>query len=316
MPFFMLAAFLGYTLGLMLFGTFGRSAALAAASGGIAILSNVLRVNTIVLVDALRDSQMELAAHGTFQWLALLVTLAGVFWLVARADAPRSRTATATPAPLRPTLQRRFAPVVAGMAAASIAAAAIALPGTGARHPRDATVGDVAPLHIAGWRLVEPPAAWSLDAAGESESLRLSYAREHRSLQVLVIEMLSSSAKLHEPRPSWGAPDGVWHEKETRLEDGCVKAVRCVTVTHTILQRDHSAQLLHVYATYVLGDTITASRLAVRGMSGLQRLSANAAADATHRPDDRRATDRRRRRRRGHYPRASLADKQPVLAVR
>ena len=59
-------------------------AALATLGALLGIVSNVVRVNAIVLIDWMRGSQMELTAHGTIQWIALFATLGLLFYVLSR----------------------------------------------------------------------------------------------------------------------------------------------------------------------------------------------------------------------------------------
>jgi exosortase/archaeosortase family protein len=94
------ATFLAYSLGLLLFRSLGRVLVLTLFSAVLAFLCNAARVNTIVIIDYLRGSQMELAAHTPIQWVALAALLAGLFYVVYRVagDGARKRHA-----PLRAT---------------------------------------------------------------------------------------------------------------------------------------------------------------------------------------------------------------------
>lgn len=241
---------------------------MALAGAGLAVLTNALRVNAIVLVDWWRDSQMDLAAHGVVQWITLLATLAGLFWLVARTNVPGAPGATPAGAIPRPAPGRRFAPIVAGTAGLVIAASAVALPASGLRSPHAS--GAAQPETLAGWRLARS-SGWSVAPGGEAESARLEYVRDDRTIEVLLVEALSPAAKLREPEPA-GA---TWREKQSRVEQACAEA-RCIPVLHRTLQREHAKTLRHVYSTYALGEYVTASRLALRASSGWQRVSRDA----------------------------------------
>ncbi len=91
LTFVTLGLFLGYSLGLMLYPSFVKAAALALAGAALAIVSNVVRVNAIVLIDWLRGSHMDLTAHSRFQTFALvlgIVLLFLVFYRLAGAARP------------------------------------------------------------------------------------------------------------------------------------------------------------------------------------------------------------------------------------
>ena len=79
-----LASFLGYSFGLLLYRTFAKVVALALLGAALGIASNVFRVCAIVLIDWVRGSQMDLTAHGTWQWLGLLASLGALFYVLVR----------------------------------------------------------------------------------------------------------------------------------------------------------------------------------------------------------------------------------------
>jgi exosortase len=117
-----LAGFLGYCFGLLLYRSFYKIAAMALFGALLAVACNMLRVNAIVLVDWLRDTQMPLTAHGAVQWVMLLAVLGILFFVLHRSTVERA-PAVAADAPTSSRM-RKFAPVAAGACAVVIAGAA------------------------------------------------------------------------------------------------------------------------------------------------------------------------------------------------
>ena len=265
-----LAIFLGYSFGLLLYRSIFKIAALSLFGACLGIFSNVLRVNAIVLIDWLRDSQMDLGAHGTIQWIALFATLGFLFYVLSRLKIDETSVAPVAVAPEQANPAWRFAPVVAGLSALLIAGSATALPGNELRPPRGVLTA-LLPQNILGWKLSDPAAAWSVDEQSRTESTSLTYQRNGRDMQVVIVETLSPTAKLPESRL---APhdNNVWREKQIRNETACVVS-GCMAFVHSTWQRDKSQQLRHVYYAYSIGRFTTDSRFALRAAHGWNRLT-------------------------------------------
>ncbi len=264
-----LSAFLGYCFGLLLYRPFFKVFATALLGAVLGFLANVLRVNAIVLIDWLRGSQMALTAHAGLQWIALFAMLGIMIAVLARLrlEPARPLAQVATQTPSRSV--QRLAPVAAGLSAVLIAGGVTALQASGAQPPRANHHAAFAP-DIFGWTLVDPPAVWTEDASGATESIHLSFRSEGHELEVLVVQTRSPDAKLPEPQFEPGDRK-VWREKEVRDDVGC-SGSHCVAMRHRIWQRDPSHEERHVYLTYDVGGFVTSSRLAVRVAHGWHRL--------------------------------------------
>lgn len=265
-----LATFLGYCFGLMLYRSFARIVALALFGAALGVLSNILRVDSIVLIDWLRDSQMDLGAHGVLQWIALLATLGLLFYVLDRLRGESPLPAAATPNAAEPsTRARKFAPVLAGLSGLLIAGGAAALPANDTR-PSQRMLAEAFPRTLSGWALADAPAAWVVDPQGRTESIDLTYRRNGRDLHVVIVETRSPDAKL----PPWRfMPNDhtVWREKQVRHESGCV-AAGCIALVHTTWQRDRGHELRDAYYAYSVGRHATDSTFAVRAAHGWHRL--------------------------------------------
>jgi exosortase len=269
LPYVTLGIFLGYSFGLLLYRSMSKIVALALFGAVLGILSNVVRVNTIVLIDWLRGSQMDLTAHGTIQWIALFATLGLLFLVLARLKGDAEQAAPGIDTADQSHPMRRFSPVLAGLSMLLIGGSATALPTNELRPARGAHAGSFA-LNIAGWDLIKPGAVWSVDEQANTESISLGYRKHGADIQVLIVEPLSSSTKLSEssltPRE-----DGPWRQKQVQHEAACA-ASRCIELVHSTWQRDKSHQLRHAYYAYSIGRFTTDSKLAFRAVHGWQRL--------------------------------------------
>ena len=268
LTFVMLASFLGYCFGLLLYRSFHKIAAMCLFGAVLGFTANVVRVNLIVSIDWVRDSQMDLAAHGAAQWIALFFALAMLFYALYRLPAD-SVASTVPPAPEPRSGPRWLAPVAAGLSALVITGGANAFQTDVHRSPRGHDLS-MFPKRILDWDLVALPIGWSVDEALTSQSVEVVYHGEDRNVRVIVVEGLSSAAKLQQPRlaPQIG---GTWREKWVRHEVGC-RNTDCLRVVHTAWQREKSSLVQHTYFTYRIGDFTTDSKLALRVAHGWHRL--------------------------------------------
>jgi exosortase len=263
-----LATFLGYSFGLLLYRSLSKVVALALFGAFLGIACNAMRVNAIVLIDWLRDSQMELTAHGNIQWIALFTVLGLLFYVLSRLNPDAMPVAAPVAVPARPSAPRRFGPVVAGVCMLVAVGSGSALTMHGSRPAREQLVA--LPSDISGWKADDPKALRAIDQPGRTESVTLTYHRDGRKLRVVIIDALSPDAKLPEssvaPRDAY-----VWREKRIENEVGCL-ASSCIEVRHTTWQRDRGRQLQHAYYVYSIGEFMTSSRLALRAAHGWHRL--------------------------------------------
>jgi exosortase len=261
-----LAAFLGYSFGLLLYGTFLRSAALALAGAAIGVACNVIRVNAIVLIDWMRDSQLDLTAHGTLQWVMLLAALGCLLYLLARSRPARPATGpTSMPAAAAPA--RGYAPLGAGACAAALALTTAALTVSGATVRHDTLAF---PSRLAGFDVTGAPSSWTLDRDGQTVSARARYARDERTLDAVVVETRYAEAKLVESTLAPGDAT-TWREKAVGHERGC-SAGTCRSLMHVTWKKEHGDELVHAYFVYASGPQVTDSRLRARVLHGMHRL--------------------------------------------
>ncbi|MFI5445557.1 archaeosortase/exosortase family protein [Polaromonas sp. UC242_47] len=265
-----LAIFLGYSFGLLLYRSVFKIAALSLLGALLGIFANALRVNTIVLIDWVRGSQMELTAHGNIQWIALFLTLGLLFYVLSQLKADTAVVAPVIPPQDQVGPVRRFAPVVAGLSVLLITGTVVNLPTNAPRSPREAQTG-LYPQNISGWELVSPIAAWSVDPQSNNETLTLTYQRNGQEMHVVIVETLSPAAKLQESRLISG-DKSIWRERRVQKQTSCV-ASDCLTLLHTTWQRDRSRELRHVFYAYSIDNFITDSRFALRAAHGWHRLT-------------------------------------------
>ncbi len=283
LTFVALAAFLGYAFGLLVSRSLPKILAMALLGALVGIGSNTLRVCTIVLVDRLRGTQMDLAAHGVYQWLALLAGLGVLFFVLSRLEAERPVDPAPEAAPARGAAGRaaRIAPVIAGLSGLLVTGCVAQWQGDDGSTPASA-VSDAAspalppfPPRMARWVRDGAPSERSLDAAHQIETLRATYADDTHAVSLVAMQGLSTRVKLStagmtpQDRPPW---------RERQADD--VKRCApwgCVSYVHATFERDHGTRLRHVYYAYALGGRITDSRLVLRALQGWQRLTGDPA---------------------------------------
>ena len=264
-----LATFLGYCFGLLLYRSLSKVAALALFGAFLGIVCNVMRVNAIVLIDWLRDSQMDLTAHGNIQWIALFTILALLFYVLSRLRPDETPVVPVAAAPEQPYSLRRLAPVVAGLSMLLTVGSGSALATHELRPPHEVQTGSF-PQNISGWELTDSAAMWSIDAPGRTESISLTYHRNGHDMHVVIVDTLSPIAKLPESRLA-PRDKNIWRERQ--IENEVCVATNCIALRHATWQRDKSQELRHVYYTYSIGKFTTNSKLALRAVHGWHRLT-------------------------------------------
>ena len=264
-----LATFLGYSFGLLIYRSFFKIAALALGGALVGIAVNAFRVNAIVLIDAWRGSQMDLAGHGAFQWIALFAALGALLVVLRRLDPD-----PAPDAPAGTTTYVRSiaypAPVIVALIGVVAAGCALALQSDDPSS-QDPALAASLPVAISGWELDTAATTQSIDAERRLESVEAVYVRDGRSLQVVAMETLRPQAKL----PEWRlAPDAqpAWRDKRLDRATGCAGS-RCLAFVHVTWERDKTHSVRHVYYAFAIGSWVTDSRFALRAMHGWRRLN-------------------------------------------
>lgn len=274
LTFVTLGLFLGYSLGLMLSPSFFKAAALALAGAAMAIVSNLVRVNAIVLIDWLRGSHMDLTAHSRFQTLALVLGI-GLLFLVFYRFAAASRPEPAKdgaddiPGPVSPP--RRFAPALAGMAMLLVASGLARMEIPDQPPPACRAAPDFLPTRLLDWTSGAAPTAWVVDDLHSARSVRASYRLGGREIQAVVVEAGSATAKLP-PVGSIAGEPGQWREKWLQTRDLC-SANGCTGLRQATWTSTRGADQRQMALVYQIGPFSTPSDLALRVFHGWRRLT-------------------------------------------
>lgn len=269
-----LAAFHCYSLGLLLYQSFRKVAALAILGAFLGIFSNTVRVNSIVLADWLRGTQMPLASHGAIQWATLLLTLGLVFFLFSRlVNEPSEPPQNALPKP-RPAQRVYLTPLLAGLSVLAIAGIVRMQTNDQPRLLHGNEIAFAGP-NIQGWEPAAGQIGWTVDQANQTESVTLTYHRNDQVMRVRVVQALASTTKLS---GSYFAPGdkGAWRESAIQKYQACADS-HCVALLHTTWQRsqgkDQAQQ--HAFYSYGIGHTMTNSNLLMRAFHGRNRITGN-----------------------------------------
>ncbi len=269
LPYFLLAGFLGYAFGLLLYRSFLKVMALASFGAVLGVLCNVLRVCGIVLIDWLQGTQMPLSAHANVQWIALAICLGLLFLLLSRLDEEKTVLGNEIVQVKPVGLRLIGAPVSAGFVVF------LAVIGTTCSLASNSSSGGklsymFMPRQLVGWDLETPEPEWSTDLSGEKRSLAMVYRRNQEILEVRIVEAMTPSAKLLESAVAPGDPS-IWHENLVARRDACAGAT-CMKILHTIWEHGQNEERRNVYSTFALAEYFTPSKLLIRINQGWNRL--------------------------------------------
>jgi exosortase len=270
-----LASFICYSLGCLLYRSFWRVTAFAVLGALLGVFMNALRVDAIVLIDWVRGTQMSLNSHGPFQWAALLLTLGLVLltlhWLpVEPVGLPRS----VRPGP-RPASSACKAPLLAGLAGLAVLIIAGGVRMQAADQPYRRETAVPALQDIQGWQLTAGPATWTVDPADQSEAITLAYARDNQVMRIRVVRALATGAKLSGSDFAPG-PRDVWDQSAMQKNLACTGS-HCVALLHATWQRSRGKGRVRYQAfyNYGIGPWVTNSTLLARAAQGWRRIAGN-----------------------------------------
>lgn len=270
LPYFLLATFLGYAFGLMLYRSIYKILALALFGAFIGILSNALRVWAIVWIDWVQGSQMPLTAHGNVQWVALLICLGLLFFVIGKLDEEKDTKNKGITMSASDCHFRQWAPVLAGFSVFIISGGAgWMLSNTPSRQIALPLMP--APRSISGWELTAPLATWLDNPRNNTRSLLLNYRRGGETLRVRVVQPMTAEAKLQESEVAPGETN-TWHESSIQIKAACGTS-ECIQLLHTIWENGKTEERQHVYSTYALGGLYTTSKFVLRAAHGWARLT-------------------------------------------
>lgn len=162
--------------------------ALLAVAGAAAMLSNWLRIYTLILIGQATDMQHYVIAesHDGYGWLVYVLAMAPVLWFARWLETREGATARPAPAPgVGTTLAapRAFLAVGALVAAMAATPALIRAGTTDAGGPGEVSL---LPAALGEWRQVAPDASWQPTFAAAYLHERRTYARAGAAVDVYV----------------------------------------------------------------------------------------------------------------------------------
>lgn len=266
-----LLAFLGHALGMLVYRSLWRVLAMALLGALLGVLTNLVRVNAIVLIDRWQGTQMDLAAHGHVQWVSLVVALALMLWVVAR-----SRPEPALPRPPVHTKARVPAgnPVAGAGTLSGLLGLAIVGTGTlvlGLATPALAPLsGAMLPASLGDWARNDTAAVLPLRIDG-SAVISGEYARQSQRLRLDVLQARDRRTKLG-PQALAPASDDRWRVIRQRSITVCAMQP-CLSMVHTTQRLNAATPLRHAYIVQGVGDTVGTSPLQLRAAAAWHALT-------------------------------------------
>ena len=270
LPYFTMATFLGFSFGLLLYRSILKIAALTLIGAFLGILSNVIRVNAIVLIDWLQGSQMALSDHGNFQWFALFLVLGLLFFILNYLDAEKVSFKAADRVGGYSSLGQKNAPIASSVAVFIVVVITLWVPANQHKVSKQTQI-TLLPETLSEWQPVTAASTWTVDPDTNSEMLKFDYQMEDKRLQIIVVESLEANGKfpLNKLIPEGGKN---WHQGDTRHYESCTGNTQCVQLIHIVWLNRQSEQR-HVFYTYSVGELNTDSSLLVRAAQTWQMIT-------------------------------------------
>jgi exosortase len=262
LPYVLTALFLGLTFGLLVYRAAWKVGLFALLGIGCGILANGLRVVSIVMLDWLQGTRLELSSHILFQWMAFglgIAVMIAVLMQVASepldADQPPPRHGARAG---RQSLKAALAATVLAISVPQIALARIES-GGGQASSREASAGNLLPERFGGWTRSVAPTVWSPAPRSPMRYALARYVRGDRQIEVFV-----AAANQRRQKVTGYAIDLVgsrnWLEgKHARLTDCSTRSCREVSVLE--LDRQSSDDVREIYYVYTLDGQIVGSAL-------------------------------------------------------
>ncbi len=261
LPYFTMATFLGFSFGLLLYRSVLKILGLTLFGAFLGILSNVIRVNAIVMTDWLVGSQMALSDHGNFQWFALFIALGLLFFILNQLEVEKLPNSKPLFKVGNLNSLQKSAPVVSALVVVVMISVIYSLPLNNLHPPQLATI-DIQSMTLGNWELTSTDSEWMVDHESESGVLTVAYQKDGRTLQIVVIEALDAYGKLSEAKltPNDGS---VWLHRKSNDFKSCINGAGCVKMNHTVWQ-NKSMEQRHIFYTYGVGSFNTDSKLLMR----------------------------------------------------
>ncbi len=269
LTFVMLAMFLAYSWGTLLYHSMSKVLGLALLGGLLGIAANVLRVNMIIWLDWINGTQMSLAEHSDMQLIALIFLLGALFLTVYRLQ-PEDKTVNrhcGGKPQLSGQNMKGYVPVVSGLlVACTIGLVQLILNVSEAESP--SSRAELAFVSTDNFSTAQSNINWIVDEKSKTGTLNLVLDSE---LEVMIVQALPGNKKLSE---SGLIPKGNhdWREANIASRLACLQE-NCINFMHTTWNRSGSDDVQHIFYAYHVGNYITDSKLIYRVATGWNRLT-------------------------------------------
>jgi len=263
LPYVLTALFLGLTFGLLIYRSVWKIGLFALLGGACGIFANGVRVVSIVVIDWLQGTQMELSSHVLFQWIAFIFAIALLMFVLIRlrpeAEPAAERVQTGREA--RAGAQSFLAALCAAALAVGIPRVALAHleSGNGPAASLQAGADDLLPQHFAGWTRDAAATSWSPAPRTPVPYALARYKRGDRDIEVFVAVAERQRDKVTGYAIDLAGP-GSWLEGKRGPLSNCPPA-DCGQMHAIELDRQLSDDVRHVYYVYALGGKIIGSAL-------------------------------------------------------
>jgi len=237
--------------------------------GLLGITANALRVNTVIWLDWINGTQMNLSEHSNIQLIILILMLGVLFLTVSRLQ-PESKIDFRQQREQKNDSEiglKRYTPVVAGLlVVCTVGLAQLMM--SASRDELHMSVASLTPVNLGiSSSSSQSSQEWNIDEESRTGSLSLSFRGD---FDVLIVQALPGNNKL--PSSSF-VPQGdkVWREASVENQTACSHE-NCFNFKHTTWNRKNSNDLQHIFYTYHVGDFITDSRYIYRMVAGWNQL--------------------------------------------
>lgn len=265
-----LLAFLGHALGMLVYRSLWRVLSLALLGAMLGVVTNLVRVNAIVLIDRWQGTQMDLAAHGQVQWVSLVVALALMLLVVARSR-PEPGRSLPPRAKVRPHTGKATAGpgTLSGLVGLAVIGVCTLL--LGLAPPAATPLPTVVlPASLGGWARSDTPAAPPLHIDGGAVASG-QYERGTRRLRLDLLQARDPRAKFG-PQAVAPAGDEQWRAiRQQSLTECSVQP--CLTMVHITHRRDAATPMRHTYVVHGVGDVVTTSAFGLRAAAAWYALT-------------------------------------------
>ncbi len=269
LTFVTLATFLAYSFGTLLYRSTSKIIGLALVGGMLGICANVFRVNTIIWLDWINGTEMDLTGHTDIQLIALFFLLGTLFLIVSRLQPESDANKAQYNIKKQDSAQswKRYTSVIAGLFVASTVGSAQLMMNVSQTESRLASTEFTStnPDFPSSYQLDNE---WIFDEKSRTRSLQMAFNQE---LDVLIVQALPGNKKLPE---SWLTPQGEnnWREVNIEKQSSC-QHEHCINFIHTTWNTQGSADVRHIFYAYHVGEMVTNSKFTYRTATGWNRLT-------------------------------------------